>query len=62
MVKKKNFSDNSKSTDFVNSLPESTIETSKIEKRCKFNLSYLMARRLQGKTSQDGVTIVATPL
>lgn len=40
MVRKKNFGNNQQSQGFVNSLPETVIETSKIEKRCKFNLSY----------------------
>lgn len=40
MVKRKSFKENNKSKEFVDSLPETTIESSKIEEKCKFNLSY----------------------
>lgn len=49
VVRRKNFGNNSKSSDFVNSLPEVVIETSKIEKRCKFNLSYFDATQSAGQ-------------
>nr|WP_319552554.1 hypothetical protein [uncultured Vibrio sp.] len=49
MVRRKNFSNNQQSKDFVDSLPEDTIETSKIETRCKFNFSYFDASQPAGQ-------------
>ncbi|MFA0546387.1 hypothetical protein [Vibrio splendidus] len=46
---KKNFSNNPLSTRFVASLPEATIETSKIEKKCKLNLSYFDGHQSAGQ-------------
>ncbi|MFA0716328.1 hypothetical protein AB4622_09985 [Vibrio splendidus] len=49
MVRKKQFGNNQQSQDFVNSLPETVIETSKIEKLCKFNLSYFDGTQTAGQ-------------
>lgn len=49
MVKKKFFANNQQSQNFVNSLPETTIEYSKIEKKCKFNLAYFDGKQDAGQ-------------
>lgn len=49
MIKKKSFSNSQQSKNFVNSLPEITIEDSKIEKKCKFNLAYFDGTQAAGQ-------------
>ncbi|WP_025564784.1 hypothetical protein [Psychromonas sp. SP041] len=52
-MSKKNFSNNKLSNSFVDSLPETIIEVSKIETKCKFNLSYFDSNQLVAQDFSD---------
>jgi len=51
-MSKKKFQ-NQKKNNFLNSLPQSDIETSKIEERCKFNFSYFDPSQRAGQDFSD---------
>jgi hypothetical protein len=50
---RKDFSNNSLSNQFVRSIPETIIETSKINTKCKFNLSYFDENQPAGQKFSD---------